>query len=694
MLVSFHWLRSLCPFDADADEAAAALTSRGLTVDAVDRDSHEGDTVLDIDIPANRPDCLGHLGLARELSAAFGVGLVPPAAPPVGSGDPVDRSVRVVIEDPDLCARYTARVVRDIRIGPSPDWVVRRLEACGLRSINNVVDASNLVLLEIGQPIHTFDLERLAVAPDGRFEIRVRRGREGERLSTLDGIERTVDPEMLLIADCQDAVALGGVMGGRDTEIQYMTNEVLIEAAWFLPRSVRATAKRLGLHSDASHRFERGVDPDGPMAAQDLAVRLLCELAGGTPAPGMIDAYPAPFEERILELDPTRVERLLGYDPGEDSIRESLVACGLSPEESPEGVLRTRVPSWRIDLERDADLVEEVARHLGYERIPAHIPSSGRLMVQETTHPLEEDAREILAHLGFHEAFNYTMLSEGEDEEFTEAGAGAPLEIGNPIAEQMTFLRRSVLPGLVRTADLNLRRGVRDVRLFEVGRVFLASGEPGGFPSEPVRAAVAWTGAGEPRHWSREDRGVELADVAGVAETVLGRLRPGFTPERHRCDLPGFHPARSMSWKDESSTTVAWCGEVHPDLRQRMDLSQDIFLAEIDLDRLLEVVSPGFRYARLPRVPAVTRDLSLVIPADTSFASIRRVLSEVDAPAPVSFDVVDRYAGPPLAAGEASLTVRVILQPLERTLTDEVTESYRGKLVEILKKDRNIKLRE
>lgn len=693
MLVSFNWLKELCDIRQGIDAAAEALTSRGLTVDAVEKSSDGEDFILDIDIPANRPDCLGHLGLARELAAAFGKIIGTSHDVPEERGAAIEDSVRVIIDDPDLCMRYTARVVRDVRVGPSPDWVVRRLESCGMRSINNVVDASNMVLLGSGHPIHTFDLERLALADDGRFEIRIRRAARKETLTTLDGVERKLDPDMLLIADSDNPVALAGVMGGADTEIQHTTNEVLIEAAWFHPRSVRKTAKSLGLHTDASHRFERGVDPDGVLFAQEMAVSLLCELAGGTAAPGCIDSYPSPAEPRALELDPTRVERLLGYHPGDDDILAALQACGLQCVKGTDGNISAIVPSWRVDIERDADLVEEIARHLGYDRIPARMPPSGRLSVQETTHPLEERTREILAHLGFHEAFNYAMLSSEEDADFLESDSFAPLALDNPIAEQLTFLRRSILPGLISSVDRNQRRGVRDIRLFEIGRIFLPTGNPGEFPYEPLRAGIAWSGAGEPRHHGGEDRTVEIDDIAGIVEATITRLRPGFIPSRSSCRLPGLHPGRSLSWEDESGRTIAWCGSLHPDMMRKFDIAQPTYVAEMDLDRVLEVPSRGFRHSPLPRVPAVSRDLSMVLPAGSSFAEVVEILENVESPAPVTFDVIDRYHGAPLSEGEVSITVRAILQPLELTLTDEETEQYRGRLVNALEKERNFKLR-
>jgi len=685
MLVSLTWLRALCSVTESVEAVAEALTSRGLTVDAV---SPAGDDhVLDIDVPANRPDCLGHLGLARELSAVFGVPLAERAPPPQGVGPEVGSSVTVAIDDPDLCWRYTARLVRDVAIGPSPDWVARRLEACGLRSINNVVDASNLVMLELGNPIHFFDLECIDEAT-----VRIRRAAPGETLTTLDGVERALEPEMLLIADAERPIAVAGVMGGADSEIGISTRDILIEAAHFLPRSVRATSRRLGLKTDASHRFERGVDPEGAALAQDLAVSLLVELAGGQPCPGIVDVWPGRCEPRNLVLRQGQLPRLLGYDPGPETTIDALRALRLEPNEIDGQRFEITVPSWRVDLEREADLVEEVARHLGYDRIPAGTTGLPTVIAAEGGGALESRARDLLTAGGFHEAFGYAMIADDEDARFIDTPDREALRLTNPISETMARLRRSILPGLLRAVDFNLRRGARDVRLFECGHVFLPGGR-GEFPTESARVGIGWTGAGRPRHWSQPDREVDLLDTMGVVEHLLASLRPGTALRRERCEQSAFHPGKSSLWRGPDGRPFAWAGALHPELQHEHELGQPVFLAEIVLDELEVEERRLPRFAALPRLTPVTRDLSLVMESGTSYERIRETLDAVPPPAPVALEVIDRYEGPPLDTGQSSLTVRVCLRPDERTLTEAEIEAYRRALIEALERDLGIGIR-
>jgi phenylalanyl-tRNA synthetase beta chain len=683
MLVSLEWLRSLCPVDENAARIAQALTSRGLTVDALATAGE--DHVLDIDVPANRPDCLGHLGLAREISAAFGVELSPSPVAPAGTGDPVEKTVRVEIDDADLCSRFTARLVRGVRLGPSPAWVARRLETCGMRPINNVVDASNLVLLEVGNPIHFYDHARVS---GGLLEVR--RAGPGEWLRTLDGMSRTLDAEMLVIADDQRAVGLAGLMGGADTEIGETTRDVLIEAAWFEPRSVRSTARRLGLHTEASHRFERGVDVEGVLTAQALAAGLLEQLAGGRTAPGLLDVHPSPREERRLVLRPGQLHRLLGYQPDAAAVGQALTALRLSPTRLDEQRYQVVVPSWRVDLEREADLVEEVSRHLGYDEIPVKAADLPPVVEERGGTELEEAARDRLAHLGFHEAVGYAMIGAGEDEPFLVQPQSEAIKLTRPITESLACLRRSLLPGLLSAVDLNIRRGVRNVRLFEIGRVFVPTG-PGRFPDEPLHAGLAWCGAGGPRHWGAEDREVDLYDLAGAVEQLLRSLRPGATIERTVVELPGFHPGHSVQWRVDSASPAAWAGGLHPELRE--ELNQDLFLAEIDLEALMRVESRGTRYSSVPRLNSVTRDLALVMTRETSYAEVLQTLRSVEPPAPAEFQAIDRYEGPPLEEGQSSLTVRVTLQPSERSLTESEIEEFRLGLVAELRRQLSLTIR-
>jgi phenylalanyl-tRNA synthetase beta chain len=683
MLCSINWLRALAPVDADAEELAETLTARGLTVDALERRGE--DVVLDIDVPANRPDGLGHLGLAREIAAAYGARLSPSAVPEPSFDRAPDPEPRVEIDEPTLCRRFTASLVRDVRVGPSPGWVAQRLEACGLRPINNVVDASNLVLLETGNPIHFYDLELVRDAL-----LRVRRAVPGELLVTLDGVKRTLDAEMLVIADGERAVGLAGVMGGADTEIRETTREVLIEAAWFEPTSVRGTARRLALTSDASHRFERGVDPEGVLLAQALARKLLTDLAGGRPVPGLVDVYPGAAEPPGLSLRLDQLPRLLGYRPEDDEVLRALDGLRLSPEGPRDGAIEVTVPSWRVDLEREVDLVEEVARVLGYDRIPTHVEGLPVVSTTDRDADLGERARDLLAQLGFHEAIGYAMIGHEEDAPFVPAGVSGGVALSNPIADSLADLRRSILPGLLRATDLNQRRGVRDIRLFEVGKAFLSrDGET--FPDEPLRVGLAWSGAGTPRHWSAEVRDADLFDMVGVVEHLLGALRPEARAERRQAVLPGLHPGLSLSWVDPEERTLAWAGALHPELQA--GLAHPVLLAEIDLDAVGRFASGVARYSAVPRLTPVQRDLSLVLTGGTSFADIERVLRAVDPPAPIELHAIDRYEGAPLADGEVSLTVRVVLRPDERTLTEAEIEGFRGRLVEALERKLGVRIR-
>jgi phenylalanyl-tRNA synthetase beta chain len=683
MLASLSWLRALCPVEEPAEAVAEALTSRGLTVDAL---TPAGDDhALDIDVPANRPDCLGHLGLARELSAAFGRPLAHAATAPPGEGEAVDGSIEVEIEDSELCPRYAAGIVRGIKIGPSPDWVVRRLEVCGLRSINNVVDASNIVMLELGNPIHFFDLSLI-----GGGVVRIRRARAGESLRTLDGELRRLSPEMLVIADAERPIALAGVMGGAETEIGENTSDILIEAASFKARSVRATSKKLALQSDASFRFSRGVDPEAIPAAQALAAVLLAELAGGRAAPGMIDAHPNPGAPRKLVLRLGQLRRLLGYAPGRRRVEEALGALQLSPRWLEEDRLEATAPSWRIDIEREADLVEEVARHIGYGKVPVRMAGLPSVESPASAAAIEERARDLLSHEGFNELYGYAMISENEDLPFIVADSPTPLRLTNPIVESGAWLRRSVLPGLLRAVDLNHRRGVRDLRLYEVGRIFRPNGA-GEMPTERLHAGMAWSGAGLPRHWATPQRDVDLYDLTGVVEKLLRSLNPHVTPERGPLDLEGYHPGRSVAWRDPSGEPIARCGALHPRLQQA--LPHPVYLAEVDLDFLELAEPPISRFEPLPRLTAVTRDLAVVMTGERSYGEVLEALESVAPPAPVEIEAVDSYSGPPLEPDEYALTIRFVLQPAESALTEEDIEGYRRSLVEVLDRSLGVKIR-
>ena len=489
MKFSFEWLKDYVDPGLDPAEAGARLTAVGIPLDSLDR--ADGDTVLDFDVTTNRPDCMNHLGLARELAVATGTELREPSREPAPSGaTPASELASLEVEAPDLCGRYTALVIRGVKVGASPAWLSRRLSAIGQRPINAVVDATNYVLWEMGQPLHAFDLARLS----GR-KIRVRRAKPGEPLTTLDGIARKLDPEVLVIADDRRAVAVAGVMGGLDSEISLSTTDILLESAHFDPVSVRKTARRLGLHTDASHRFERGADPEITLRAAERCARLITEVAGGTAAPGCLESRAAPPFSREIPLRPERVRRLLGLQVGDGEMRRilELLCCAVDPRDP--GLWRVSTPSFRGDLSLEEDLVEEIARHHGYDRIPTTLP---RVLVFPEGRP-EPDRRirrvqEAMLRCGFTEALNLSLVSDADNEILGRDGAG--LKVVNPLSEGQDRLRTGLLPGLLRNLVHNLNQGSEEVRLFEIGRAFRRPKTPGELPEEDEILALACGGRG------------------------------------------------------------------------------------------------------------------------------------------------------------------------------------------------------
>jgi phenylalanyl-tRNA synthetase beta chain len=452
---------------------------------------------------------------------------------------------------------------------------------------------------------------------------------------------------------------------------------------------VRRAARTLGVVTDASQRFERGCDPEAPPLAQDLAAHLLRSLAGGRPDPEIVDVYPEPFPQRRMSVRAARVERLLGYAPARAEAERALAAVGLAPEATAEGFDVT-VPSWRVDLEREADLVEEIGRDLGYDRIPSHVPASAPRGSSRVEAQWDERVRDRFAALGFSEAFNYAMVGPGDDADFVTDGTPPPLALTNPIAEPMGWLRRALAPGLLRAADQNVRRGVSDVRLFEVGSIFLPR-RPGELPDEPLRAAFAWCGTARPAHWCEPARAADATDAAGLVEDILALTQGERDIAKRPADLAGLHPGRSTLWTDADGRRVAWCGPVHPELSARLDLSGTVLLGEIDLSHALPRVAVAYR--PVPRVPGMTRDLSILLEPGTPAGAVLTALRAVAAPAPVRFQWIDRFEGEPLPSGQAAMTLRVILQPLDRTLTDDEAESFRSRLVTALEEVSGARLR-
>jgi phenylalanyl-tRNA synthetase beta chain len=629
------------------------------------------DTVLEINVTPNRPDALSHLGIARELSAVTGVAVRMPSAQPAGKGE---LPARVEVSDPQRCPRYVARVIEGVRVGPSPLSAQERLRSCGVRPISNVVDATNLALLELGHPLHGFDLDKLA----GR-RIVVRRAREGESMTTLDGKERKLSADDLVIADSEKPVALAGVMGGQTSEVGDGTTRVLLEAAMFDPAGVRRTSRRHTLHTEASHRFERGMDERTAELAADRCAELIVQLAGGKLLPGAIDVYPTPREQAKVMVRPGRVSAVLGVAVGHDEVDRWLRALQLTPV----GDGRWSVPSWRRDLSREIDCIEEIARLRGYDTIPVtlHRAGLGETAAVAPQRRVTAQARAALSAHGFDEAVNYSFLAE---KDLLAVSAAKPLRVANPLTSDQGAMRTTLLAGLLRNLGHNRARGVHDVKLYELGRVYLPEADarnPSGalaWPAhEPRRLGLVLAGARRAKSWNGGGEPSDFFDLKGAVEDVLealGVAEVRFAPVTD----PALHPA-SASALVVAGRPAGRLGQVHPAAAAHFEVPAETWLAELDWEALLAHSLALKQLRGVPRFPAVARDLAFVVdaavPAEKLLEEIRaadtaKLLEHV-----ALFDV---YRGAPVPEGRKSMAFGLSLRAPDRTLTDAEADALCG----------------
>jgi phenylalanyl-tRNA synthetase beta chain len=626
-----------------------------------------GDVVLDVAITPNRGDWVSLLGLAREVRAHYGGELrLPPCEPPEGGEEAAGR-VRVAVEDAEGCPLYVARVVTDVRVDVSPAWLRERLAAAGLRSINNVVDATNLVMLELGQPLHAFDLRAVRGG-----EVRVRAARPGERIATLDGAERALAAGDLLIADAERALAIAGVMGGRDSEVRAETREILIESAQFHPSRVRRTARRLGLHSDASYRFERGVDPEGVARAADRAARLLAELAGGRVARGAVEARGRALPRAAeIALRPERANRLLGTALGADEIRALLARVDVASDPAPAGAaLRCRPPSWRADLAIEEDLIEEVARIHGYDRIEPTLPAGAATGAElPPARGLRERARDALRAAGLVELMTFPAVRPADLDGLRLAPDDprrATVEIENPIQAGESLLRPTLVPSLLRAAAQNLARQAENLRLFEVGRGFHERGG-GELPDEREEAAALWTDARTGSLWERRDVPIFFR-AKGAALEVLAELGfdASFRPESGE---PFLHPGASGELQ-VGGEPVAALGELHPETAAAFGIEVPAALLVLDLAALARAKPAPGRYRELSRHPRARRDLAVLLDRSVAAGDVVEWIRKTGGASLQAVTVFDRYEGRGVPDGKVSVAFRLEFQRIDRTLTD------------------------
>ncbi|HKY60900.1 MAG TPA: phenylalanine--tRNA ligase subunit beta [Gemmatimonadota bacterium] len=643
-------------------------------VDVLDLD----DRILDVDVPSNRGDLLSHLGVAREAQWQAGAHARLPARE-LDEGGP-EADVQVVLDDREGCPIYFGRLIRQVAVGPSPAWLQVRLLALGARPVNNVVDATNYTMLECGQPLHPFDAGRLA----GR-RILVRRPRAGEEIVTLDGRTRSLDAATTVIADGERAVAVGGVMGGLDSEVGAGTTEVFLEAAWFEPARVGRTARGLGLRTDAATRFSRGVDPGVTAPALDRAASLIVALAGGRVARGRVGQGPDSMGRPRIELRAHRLETVIGRPIAEDDARRALESLGFEVRDGGEGVLVAEVPSWRFDVQREIDLIEEVARTTGYDRVPAVRLSAASAPLTTPAERAIAGFRAALSGAGYDEARTPTFVGEA----VLGGGYGVDnlVEIRNPISKAERFLRPFVFASLAGAVVHNLNRGASSVRLFEIGHAFRP--RRGGGVDESRRVSLAASGPSRPVDWSRPVEPVDFFDVKGTVEDLLLLAAvedASFVPTTRVF----LHPGRQAGVRI-GAHEAGLVGEIHPRVAEEWGVEGRIVVAEMDLEILARERQP-VQLRGVPREPAVERDLALIVPEDHSSDRVVRAVREAGIEDLVRIQVFDRYRGRQIPAGHVSLGLRLTFQA-ERTLTVETIEGRIGTLVEVLDREHGYRLR-
>ncbi len=681
MKISRDWLREFVAVDLTRQELVDKLTMIGLVPDTVEE--KDGDLILDLETYANRPDTLGHLGVAREIGAMLDLPLIekdwPLAELPEATTDIAD--VQIVAEA--LCPRYCGLVVRNVPVGPSPGWLRRRIEAMGLRPVNNVVDVSNYILFATAQPIHTFDFGKI-----GGGRIVVRKAKRGETLVDLDGRTLTLAPDMLVIADESRPVALAGVIGGQASGISESTRDVFIESANFDPVGIRKTAKKLGLATDASYRFERGADIGFAPRAALMAASLLTQM-GGKASRGLIDRYPKPPKPRPVRLRLRRIAELLGVDVPESFVVEVLGRLGFRIESSHHGAWRVEAPTFRVDVSREADLVEEIARFYGYDRIPSE------LTPVDTFAPGVNRRRERLSRIrqtllgqGFDEVINWSFADPQRE---AASGSGrTPVAIQNPISSRASVLRTTLFPGLLENAAWNLNRGFEGVHVFEIGNVYYWGEDEK--HRENLHLGLLSTGLLPGAGFAAAAAETDFFVVKGAVEAALESLRfdPVAFEER---DYPSFEPGRALAVLFKGQE-IGRLGVLRRDLAAMSSVDRTVFAAEIDLSALFDKTPQPFEYTPVPKQPGVVRDLSFLVDRAVPFGEVVRVLGRLGLSLLEGFELVDRFTGPPVPPDKVSLTIRLRFRHPQRTLVAGEVDRVEQEIIGHLRSALDIQLRE
>jgi phenylalanyl-tRNA synthetase beta chain len=693
MKVLYNLLKEFVDVKAAPADLKARLSLAGVAIDSVEESA--AGPVLDAEVTANRPDCLGHYGIAREVAAIYRLPLKTVQPKLKESAEKAADTARVEIETPELCGRYTARVLRGVKVQPSPDWLRQRLEAMGQKSINNVVDITNYVTFELGQPMHAFDLDKLSEP-----RIIVRRARPGEKIRTLDGVERTLAKDMCVIADSAHPVAIGGVMGGADSEIGFSSRNILLESAWFDPISVRRTAKALGLRTEASYRFERGVDPEMAEPASRRAAELIQQLGSGEILAGVVDVYPSREPERKIQLARKEILRVMGADVPDREVEDILSALGFRPtrvdanrgsDGSLAAIWDCKQVSWRRDVTRGIDLVEEVARHYGYDKFPARLPPAKkpthRLPHAEATDRLVERA----VGLGYQEIVEIPIVDAQRDALFRADGF-QPAVIGNPLAEDASVMRSTGIVSVIRAIEWNLNHGNRDLRLFEIGKTYELRD---GAPAETAVLTLGATGLAREKTVYEAALEFSFADLKGDLDRI-GELAGGLEWQPGGPTWLSSARSAQFSLAKQTGEQLGIAGQLVRRIAEQLKLRQDVYVAELKLEPLLlsiESTRSALRFVPWPRFPTVERDFSLVLADGVTFAQVEQTIRALKIAELQTIQAADLFRGGQIPAGKYSLMIRAKFQSAQGTLTDAQLAEFSSRIVTALEQKLGASLR-
>jgi phenylalanyl-tRNA synthetase beta chain len=701
MKLSPQWIRDFVDLPVDDRQLAEDLTDVGISVEGIGGSG--ADTVFEMEIGTNRPDAMNHYGVAREAAAIYDAALKP------ASGSRLPASVKsehgdfpITVEEPALCPRFSARVIRGTKIQPSPQKIAHRLQLLDQRPISNAVDATNYVLWEIGKPTHVFDMDLLAGG-----KIIVRKARTGETLKTLDGVERRLTSEDLVVCDARKPVGLAGVMGGYDTMITEKTRNILIESAWWDPGIVRKMSRRHGIHTDASHRFERGADFESTVLSCDLVARMILESGGGELVGDVVDVISKKMDQAPVVLHMADVRRILGGSLDAAKIFQLLKRLGfmLVPEgqgDIQDVQFRVHIPSWRLDVEREIDVIEEIARLHGYDKFENTLPAYSGAVAELPHAAMDTTFRTRALALGYNEALSLTFISHADAEKFSSSAAGfSPgaqvLELENPLSEEASVMRTSLAPGMLDMLARNLNRDVADARLFEMGSVYELSSGPHGESgvashAEPKRACLGATAsavrnalpAGNALDVSKGEHAAAAEAFRGFkgdVENLLAAFAGEVSYDRETAEY--LHPGRSARAR-ANGAVVAQFGQIHPEVAAARKLRQDVFLAEFDLEQLYQNGLRPVKFAALGKYPAVDRDFSFVFADQISFDQMRQAVTGLSLANLREFHPVEIFRGGSILAGKYSILLRVKFQSADRTLREDEVAQWSGKIVTAL----------